>query len=51
MRQKIRAKAVAALIIIPVSRELAESQIVLAASISMLVVPPGETSDWPKPTE
>ena len=51
MSQKARAKAVAALRIIPVTRELAESQIVISVSISLLVVPPGETTDCPKPTE
>ena len=50
MSQKARANAVAALTIIPVSRELAESQIVLSVLISMFV-PPGETTDCPKPTE
>ena len=50
--QKARAKAVAALKIILVSRELAESQIELRSVVSIALVPPvGETTVCPKPTE
>jgi len=51
VRQKARAKAVNALNIIPESKELAESQVDVAVSISLSVPPPGCSTVVPKPTE